>query len=167
MQPGTRTYHLVIALLAAGVGIAWSQCLDSAGSLGTASPPTSDAEDSSRSALEHTYFVDVEGRYGITPHEVAVHSKNDLTARSNEEMTAALPTKLGDWRQSKRDPDLTGDPTLAAFFRDPKVGLRRAYRDRAGHTLTLVVTGNQGGREPRPLQPHARDLLSRRPVASR
>ena len=126
------------------MGIALSQRLDSASSLGTASPSTSDGGDSSRGALEHIYFVDVEGWYSITPFEVAVRNQCDLAARSNEEMTAALPTELGERRQATKDVDLTDDPAVAAFSSDPKVARRRSYQDRAGHTLTLVLIGNEG-----------------------
>ena len=144
MPPSARRYLIVIVLLAVAASVAWGQRLTAAARILAAVSSPEAGEGTTAVAPMHTYFVDVEGWYSITPYETAVQSPYDLSAQSNQEMAAALPATLADWRQVGHDVNIADDPQVASFFENPTVALRRTYQDAAGHTLTLVLIGNRG-----------------------
>jgi hypothetical protein len=149
MLTSTRRFVLIITLLLVGVALTWGQRLSSAArlssdlltvatvsavetDLGTATPP------------EHIYFLDVEGWYRITPYETVVQSRLNFSGDSTDAIAAAIPSELGSWKQIGPDRDVGDDPAVVFYLNHPTVALERAYRDPAGHELTLTIIGNKG-----------------------
>ena len=145
MFSASRRYLLIIILLSVAVTLTWGQRWLSASGLG-AGPPEHDAPEMlpAEREAEHTYFVDIEGWYRITLHETVVRSPYALTVGSNEELSAAIPAMLGDWRQAGQDEDIGQDPAVVYYLHQPTVALQREYRDPAGQHLTLTILGNEG-----------------------
>lgn len=146
MLSGTRRYLVIIVLLGAGLVLVWAQ-----GGMGTGGGPsgpslteTGDPEAAEEPALEYTYFFDVEGWYRITPYEAAVRSAYDLTGDTTEAMAAGIPATLGGWRRVGADEDISDDPGVVAYLKEPTVALQRTYQDAAGHRLVLAIVGNEG-----------------------
>ncbi len=82
-------------------------------------------------------WVDVEGWYGRTPHEVAVTSPFQLAL---DALPAGLPMQIGDWRGEDRP----GDPEVDVWFRDPDVKIERTYRRDDGEIVWLSAFGSRG-----------------------
>lgn len=141
MSSDSRRFLLVVGLLALAVILSWGQRFLGQSRL-TPAPPT--AAVASTAEPLHTYFVDVDGWYRITPYETAVLSPVDLTAESSEAMAQALPARLGDWTQVGADEFLADDPDVIYYLKHPTVALQRTYQDAEGHAVTLAVIGNRG-----------------------
>ena len=139
MRSDSRRYLVVIALLGAGLVLAWAASRPAGPdrAAGSATPAAA-------SPPEYTYFVDVEGWYRITPHEAVVRSGYDLTAGTTEAAAAALPSALGEWRQAGEDEDLGDDPAVIEYLNHPTVALQRTYRHADGQRLVLALLGNRG-----------------------
>jgi len=144
MQSNTRRYFLIIALLLAGLVATLSQRWSSAAKVTAGLPTPLPAEAVDQPAATHTYFVDVEGWYRITPYETAVRSPCDLAAETTEAMAQALPRTLGEWRQVGEDQFIGDDPAVVFYLKHPTVALQRTYEDASGQRLTLALIGNRG-----------------------
>jgi hypothetical protein len=144
MLTNTRRPVLVIALLLLGVGLTWGQRLTSAARLSSALPPDGEIRAPALETPQHTYFVDVEGWYRITPYETVVRSPFDLTGDTTEAMAAALPAAIGEWQQVGEDEYIGDDPAVVYYLNHPTVALQRTYRDASGQNLTLAIVGNKG-----------------------
>jgi hypothetical protein len=144
MRAGARRYLVIIGLLCAGVAISWGQRW-TAGS-GEVVPDTPAAGTSEAAEAEpwHTYFLDVEGWYRITPYETAVRSRYDLTGNSSGAIAAALPAALGAWQQVGADEYIGDDPAVVAYLNHPTMALQRTYRGPDGQRLVLAIVGNEG-----------------------
>jgi hypothetical protein len=130
---------LIVALLLAGVALAWGQRLS------TAARPLPAPEGTTTPGAEtYVYFLDVEGWYRVTPYETVVRSPYDLRAETTEAMAAALPATVGRWQQAGPDRYVGDDPAVVYYLKNPTVALERTYRDETGRALTLVLIGNKG-----------------------
>jgi hypothetical protein len=149
MLSGTRRYLLIIILLLAGIAFTWGQRWSAAARLPTelsttAAEVTPGVDDATEAPLEHLYFVDVEGWYRITSYETVVRSSYDLTGETNEALSAALPSTLGDWQQSGEDLYIGDDPGVVYYLNHPTIALQRTYENPSGLRLNLAIIGNKG-----------------------
>jgi hypothetical protein len=149
MFPNTRRYVLIIILLLVAVGLTWGQRLSSAARLSAGLPAAANSAaqettDGVPPAPEHTYFLDVEGWYRITPYETVVRSHVDLTGDTSEAIASAVPAALGSWQQVGSDEYIGDDPAVVYYLKHPTVALQRTYQDSAGQRLTLTILGNRG-----------------------
>lgn len=85
----------------------------------------------------HIVFVDVEGWYRRTSHEVAVLTPFDLAL---SHLPDGLPLEFGSWRGSDRQ----HDPAVDEWFRDPDVSIERTYRRGDGELVWLSAFGSRG-----------------------
>jgi hypothetical protein len=139
MRTGARRYLVIIALLSIGVAASWGQRW-----VADRKDVAGDSPMEAVPATWHTYFLDVEGWYRITPYETTVRSLYDLGADSSEAMAAALPSTLGEWRQVAPDEYIGDDPAVVAYLNHPTVALQRAYQGPGGQRLVLALIGNRG-----------------------
>lgn len=149
MFPSTRRYLLVIVLLLVGVGLTWGQRWSAAAKLSNELPAQlgdsgERATAGADGALEHLYFLDIEGWYRITPYETVVRSQYDLTPDTTEALAAAIPPRLGGWQQTGSDEYIADDPTVVYYLKHPTVALQRTYEHPSGQKLTLTIIGNEG-----------------------
>lgn len=145
MLSSSRRFVLVIAMLLVGTGLSWGQRWSSAARLAAEFPlPAASGDEPAGPVEDWIYFLDIEGWYRITPYETVVRSPYDLTGSTTAEMTAALPTTIGQWQQIGEDKDVADDPAVVFYLKHPTVALQRTYRDPKGHILTLVLIGNKG-----------------------
>jgi hypothetical protein len=145
MLTNSQRYLLIIALLLVGVGLTWGQRLSSLANVPVVPTPSPDGEPNPTTpTLEHTYFVDIEGWYRITPYETVVRSPYDLSAESTEAMAAAIPGTVGEWQQAGPDAYIGDDEAVVFYLKQPTVALQRTYQNPAGQKVTLVLIGNKG-----------------------
>jgi hypothetical protein len=90
-----------------------------------------------RRAMGSVVFVDVEGWYARTPHEVAVASPFKLAL---DALPAGLPLNFGEWRGEDR----RHDPEIDVWFRNPDVTIERTYRRADGEIVWLSAFGSRG-----------------------
>jgi exosortase len=140
----SRSFVVIIALLAASVVIAWGQRWLVASRQIFSLPLVAGQQDANRPPAAHVYFVDVEGWYRVTPYETAVSSPYDLTASTNQALGAALPAALGEWQQVGPERSLADDPLVVEYLASPKLAFQRDYEDASGQRLSLVIIGNAG-----------------------
>jgi hypothetical protein len=154
MLPGSRRYLLVIALLMLGVGLTWGQRITLAARMSSELPTSVEKADAAagpqselidaETATQFTYFLDVEGWYRITPYETVVRSPYDLTADSSEQMSEALPVRIGEWEKLGEDSYVGDDPAVIFYLKNPTVALQRTYQDPSGQSLNLGLLANKG-----------------------
>ncbi|MBN1890268.1 MAG: exosortase [Thermoflexales bacterium] len=140
----SRSFVVIVALLAASTLIAWGQRWLVASRLPPPMTTVAGRQDNSPLPAAHVYFVDLEGWYRITPYETAVNSPYDLTSRTNQALGAALPAALGEWQQVGPARSLADDPLVVEYLGHPSLAFQRDYQDASGQKLSLVIIGNEG-----------------------
>jgi hypothetical protein len=149
MLASARRHLLIITLLLVAVSLTWGQRLSSAsrpspGQLAEQQDETGETALDAALLPQHTYFLDVEGWYRITPYESVVRSDYDLTGQSTEAIASAIPTRLGEWQQVGSDRYVGDDPAVVFYLNHPTVALERSYADPSGQAVTLTIIGNRG-----------------------
>ncbi len=87
----------------------------------------------------HTFFVDIEGWYEISPHEAAVLSPYDLRLAA---LPNSLPLMMGEWRGA----ELPIDAEIIEWFDNPDLALQRQYTNARGETVRLTIIGSRGAK---------------------
>lgn len=154
MLADSRRFVPIVVLLLIGIGVSWGQRLSLAARFSREFPSSerdapADAATVETSVAtpvqpEYIYFLDVEGWYRITPYETVVRSPYDLTGDSTDAIAAALPSRLGKWRQVGTDRNVADDPAIVYYLRHPTVALQRTYQHDSGRRVTLGIIGNKG-----------------------
>ena len=154
MLSNTRRHILVIGLLLLGIGLTWGQRWTQAARLESELEPLFSESQTESAGLEsdepgagqamHTYFVDVEGWYRITPHETVVRSRYDLMGADSDRVAEALPATIGSWEQVGEDQFIADDPGVVQYLNRPTVALQRIYRHTLDQYVILSILGNTG-----------------------